>query len=144
MTDITERLLNISRGDHERGCTGREYTCSCEYDNENWKTAEQAVTEIKTLRSSLKEIREENDRLKGERDEAQSDHLKALAELAEAKATCEAMAKALEPFAAWNSSDEYIKSDAPDDGRCAGHSYTAGDYRIARAALDAYRKEKTV
>lgn len=41
---------------------------------------------------------------------------------------------ALRPFAALTGSEEYIKS-APDHGLCAAISYTAGDYRRARAAL---------
>lgn len=39
---------------------------------------------------------------------------------------------ALKPFAEYHGSDEYLKS-APDDGLCAAASFTAGDYRKARA-----------
>tara|TARA_B100000378_G_scaffold123871_1_gene99968 strand:- start:2807 stop:3136 length:330 start_codon:yes stop_codon:yes gene_type:complete len=41
---------------------------------------------------------------------------------------------ALEPFAKYRGSDEYLRS-ASDDGLCQAASFTAGDYRRARAAL---------
>lgn len=53
--DLVERLRNISRGDHERGCQGREYVCSCDYDETSWKTAEEAAAEIDRLRRELEE-----------------------------------------------------------------------------------------
>lgn len=43
--------------------------------------------------------------------------------------------EALRPFANYRGSDEYLKS-APDDGLCQAASFTAGDYRAARKALD--------
>ncbi|WP_050577734.1 hypothetical protein [Sinorhizobium meliloti] len=55
--DLVERLRNISRGDHERGCQGREYVCSCDYDETSWKTAEEAASEIDRLRRELEEAR---------------------------------------------------------------------------------------
>ncbi|RVL48445.1 hypothetical protein CN138_08935 [Sinorhizobium meliloti] len=55
--DLVERLRNISRGDHERGCQGREYVCSCDYDETSWKTAEEAASEITRLRRELEEAR---------------------------------------------------------------------------------------
>lgn len=57
MTSLVERLRNISRGDHERGCQGREYVCSCDYDETSWKTAEEAADEITRLRRELEEAR---------------------------------------------------------------------------------------
>ena len=47
----------------------------------------------------------------------------------------ERLQEALRPFAAPGSSDQYIASDASDDGWCAARSFTAGNYRRARAAL---------
>lgn len=57
MSDIVERLINISRGDHERGCNGRSYTCSCGYDDVNEKTAEDAASEIQRLRAEVERLR---------------------------------------------------------------------------------------
>lgn len=65
MTSLVERLRNISRGDHERGCQGRECVCSCDYDETSWKTAEEAADEIERLRAALREFncpRPANDR----------------------------------------------------------------------------------
>lgn len=55
--DLVERLRNISRGDHGRGCMGREYVCSCDYDETSWKTAEEAAAELDRLRRELEEAR---------------------------------------------------------------------------------------
>lgn len=33
MTDIVERLREYAEDDHERGCAGRCYDCSCGYDS---------------------------------------------------------------------------------------------------------------
>ncbi|WP_370171394.1 hypothetical protein [Sphingobium abikonense] len=61
--------------------------------------------------------------------------------IASTRAAAERIAElegALEPFAKYRGSDEYIRS-ASDDGLCQAVSFTAGDYRRARAALQ--RKE---
>lgn len=63
MSGIVERLRNISRGDHERGCQGREYVCSCDYDETSWRTAEEAADEIERLTRALSEARAESDLL---------------------------------------------------------------------------------
>lgn len=55
--------------------------------------------------------------------------------LVEAADEIERLRAALRPFAARTNSEEYIKR-APDHGLCAAISYTAGDYRRARAALE--------
>jgi hypothetical protein len=135
------------------------------------------------MRARIEQLEKENDRLKGERDEAQSDHLKALADLAEAKgesslfsadaktawaecvelreenkslselltaavddynnalASCEAMAKALEQSREAHmlliDPKHIIGSSVLD----ALAKVTAAEV-TARAALDAYRKEK--
>lgn len=54
MTDIVERLKDISDSDHNRGCQGREYSCSCGYDEENRKTAAEASQEITRLREEVR------------------------------------------------------------------------------------------
>lgn len=45
------------------------------------------------------------------------------------------LVEALKPFAARGDSEGYIKS-APDHGRCTPRSFTAGDYRRARALTE--------
>lgn len=55
------------------------------------------------------------------------------AELEALRAERGRMVEALEPFAKYRGSDEYLRS-ASDDGLCQAVSFTAGDYRRARAA----------
>ena len=57
MTDIVEELLDFTTRDHERGCTGREYVCSCGYDNDIEAAVKKAAGEIARLRLSLSEAR---------------------------------------------------------------------------------------
>lgn len=57
MTDIVTELLDFTTRDHERGCTGREYVCSCGYDNEIEAAVKKASAEIEHLRLSLSEAR---------------------------------------------------------------------------------------
>ena len=57
MTDIVDELLDFTTRDHERGCTGREYVCSCGYDNEIEAAVKKAAAEIERLRLSLSEAR---------------------------------------------------------------------------------------
>lgn len=61
-----------------------------------------------------------------------------LTELEALRAERGRMVEALEPFAKYRGSDEYLRS-ASDDGLCQAVSFTAGDYRRARTALQ--RKE---
>ncbi|MEK7817349.1 MAG: hypothetical protein AAB281_03760 [Actinomycetota bacterium] len=56
------------------------------------------------------------------------------AECDAAAAVIRALREALAPFANYRGSDEYLKS-AEDDGLCAAASFTAGQYRAARAVL---------
>jgi hypothetical protein len=137
MTDIVERLWRYF--DRREG---GEYHCAIV----------DASAEITSLRLSLKEIREENDRLKGERDESSrawrdsfdSMHQRAM----KAEASCEAMAKGLEPFSQFagivfernfNNPDPVDTMTAADGRQVTLH---ASDFFRGRAALDAYRKEK--
>lgn len=61
-----------------------------------------------------------------------------LDEVAALRAEVARLREALKPFAARTNSEAYIRDpETPDDGLCAGMSYTAGDYRRARAALEA-------
>lgn len=58
MSDIVERLNDIWRDDdHERGCTGRNYECTCGFDARSFATAKEAAIEIERLRAKLAEAR---------------------------------------------------------------------------------------
>lgn len=50
MTDIVERLLDYSKDDHERGCQGRFYDCSCGYDDKRDPLMVEAAKTIASLR----------------------------------------------------------------------------------------------
>lgn len=56
MTDIVERLRAYAGDDHERGCQGRYYDCSCGYDDKRDPLLTQAADEIEKLRAALREI----------------------------------------------------------------------------------------
>lgn len=58
MSDLTERLNRIWADDHERGCQGREYPCTCGFDEAAWKTAKEAADEIDRLTRELAEARD--------------------------------------------------------------------------------------
>jgi hypothetical protein len=48
--DIIQRLRDIYEDDdHERGCPGRNYQCTCGFDARTYETAEAAVAEIARL-----------------------------------------------------------------------------------------------
>lgn len=54
MTDLTERLLTRLRelnttDDHARGCQGREYHCSCDYDIRVENAVFEAIAALETL-----------------------------------------------------------------------------------------------
>lgn len=53
MADIVERLRDYARDDHERGCQGRYYTCSCGYDEQRDPLLVEAADEIEQLRAAL-------------------------------------------------------------------------------------------
>jgi hypothetical protein len=53
MTDIIERLRGYARDDHERGCNGRYYDCSCGYDKKRDPLLIEAADEIERLRAAL-------------------------------------------------------------------------------------------
>ncbi len=58
MADIVEKLRGYARDDHERGCQGREYDCSCGYDGKRDTLLVEAADEIERLRMALTEIRD--------------------------------------------------------------------------------------
>ncbi|WP_374387193.1 hypothetical protein [Brevundimonas sp.] len=57
MTEIEalcERLEGIATTDHERGCEGRNYACSCGWDEENMEIGRQASATILDLIASAR------------------------------------------------------------------------------------------
>ena len=56
MTDIVERLRAYASDDHERGCKGREYDCSCGYDDKRDPLLEDAAARIERLEAALRAI----------------------------------------------------------------------------------------
>lgn len=56
MSDLVERLHTLSRGDHGRGCQGREYHCSCGFDEQAWKAADEAIARIEYLEKRLEVV----------------------------------------------------------------------------------------
>ncbi len=53
MTDIVEKLRGYARDDHERGCQGREYDCSCGYDGKRDTLLVEAADKIERLRAEV-------------------------------------------------------------------------------------------
>ena len=63
MTDIVERLRSYASDDHERLCQGREYSCSCGYDDKRDPLLTEAAAEIERLRAALREYLGADDQL---------------------------------------------------------------------------------
>ena len=53
MSDIVERLRIYATDDHERGCQGRCYDCSCGYDEKRDPLLKEAADEIERLHAAL-------------------------------------------------------------------------------------------
>ena len=58
MNDIVKRLREYAGDDHERGCQGRYYDCSCGYDDKRDPLMTEAATEITVLRAEVEKMRE--------------------------------------------------------------------------------------
>lgn len=56
MSDIVERLREYTQDDHERGCAGRCYDCSCGYDDKRDPLMLEAADEIEKLRAALRDL----------------------------------------------------------------------------------------
>ena len=56
MIDLVERLRGYASDDHERGCQGRYYDCSCGYDGKRDPLIEEAADRIEKLEAVLREI----------------------------------------------------------------------------------------
>jgi hypothetical protein len=65
MTDIVERLRIYATDDHERGCQGRCYDCSCGYDEKRDPLLKEAAAEIEQNRIDLNEYQLDVERLRG-------------------------------------------------------------------------------
>lgn len=71
MSDLIERLQGIAgTSDHERGCAGREYSCSCGFDDLVEELCDKAQSTLRTqsatittLQAELAEARDELKRL---------------------------------------------------------------------------------
>lgn len=55
-SDLPKRLREYSRDDHERGCQGRNYDCTCGYDDKRDPLLEEAAARIEQLEKALREI----------------------------------------------------------------------------------------
>jgi len=71
MTDLTERLLTRLRelnttDDHARGCQGREYHCSCDYDIRVENAVFEAATTLEALTQENARLREALEGIKAE------------------------------------------------------------------------------
>ena len=53
MSDIVERMREYASDDHERGCQGRYYDCTCEYDGKRDPLLEEAADRIAQLEAAL-------------------------------------------------------------------------------------------
>ena len=51
MSDIVKRILDYAKDDHERGCRGREYDCSCGYDDKRDPLLVEAAKTIESHRA---------------------------------------------------------------------------------------------
>lgn len=49
LIELIERLKEASEGDHARGCDGRQYSCSCGYDDRIFQAAADAATYLSAL-----------------------------------------------------------------------------------------------
>lgn len=57
MSDVTERMrAMVTTQDHERGCDGRMYTCTCGHDARIDATIAEAADEIERLRAALRRL----------------------------------------------------------------------------------------
>lgn len=55
--DIVDRLNDIwSTDDHELGCQGRDYSCSCGFDDRTFATAKSAAEYISNMRAYIADL----------------------------------------------------------------------------------------
>ena len=53
--NLAQRLQDHATSDHERGCMGRQYSCSCGYDATTEKLLIEAAEHIRGLEGALKD-----------------------------------------------------------------------------------------
>lgn len=51
---LVERLDILIKDDHERGCQGRYYSCTCGYDNDCSQAMQDAKSRIEALEAALR------------------------------------------------------------------------------------------
>lgn len=95
MSDIVERLGDIyATDDHARGCRGREYDCTCGYDERSAASAREAAAEITRLRAFITALEDGNMTFVcDELDKAKAENVRLRALVDEARGV-------VEPFAA--------------------------------------------
>jgi hypothetical protein len=54
---LVERLREVKTTDHERLCQGREYTCSCGYDDRIWAAASEAADALEACQAENEGLR---------------------------------------------------------------------------------------
>ena len=133
MTNIVERLRDYVLDDHERGCQGRCYDCSCGYDGKRDPLMGEAAVEIERLRAGIGEMLLEREDAKAEverlraggcaRDQGTTQYC---AEAAKLAVENERLRAALELFAC----------DCIESGDLCPSPQNCPNY-IARAALEA-------
>lgn len=64
MSDLVERLRDYAKDDHERGCQGRYYDCSCGYDGKRDPLLEAAAARIEKLEAEGDKARARGDTLR--------------------------------------------------------------------------------
>ena len=53
---LVQRLDAAIKDDHERGCQGRYYSCTCGYDNDCSQAMQDAKSRIEALEAALRKI----------------------------------------------------------------------------------------
>lgn len=56
MSDLVERLRAYASDDHERGCQGRYYDCSCGYDGKRDPLLAETAARIAQLEAALRPL----------------------------------------------------------------------------------------
>jgi hypothetical protein len=54
--DLIERLKEGTHGDHDRGCEGRQYSCTCGFDQRVWDAGTEAASRLAALQQRVEEL----------------------------------------------------------------------------------------
>jgi hypothetical protein len=60
VAELIERLREVSEGDHERLCQGREYACTCGYDQRTLDAATEAASRLAALQQRMDALERKN------------------------------------------------------------------------------------